>query len=590
MKHILFFAISLAMILFTACEKESGGTLLIDLEEEQEDPHGDRCLEEFGIQEEDWSTSISDKSYLKSEVCERAISYFDIYSIKMTCVSVDYNSSKDRFDVSLDDNGVERKFWTLISGCTFRLATEAAYTSVISDMGYWSMDRCLCKEEKGKYFYRKSESPIEVGSNSSTEEKKKKSSSSSEKVQSSSSSEKAESSSSSKKVKSSSSSEEKRSSSSNNDSEDKITPDGYVKINSVYWMAKNLNVEVDGSMCYADDRANCEKYGRIYTWSQAMNVDKKYDREKLGKIALPHQGICPEGSHLPSEDEWNALYAYFAAYPEYQAYFTNQIGGAFDYKGMYRSEDEEVVFWTSTEYEVENSSDRNEFAWIWAYRKDGSIVRSNPHKYMGAYVRCVKNTPNTESSSSTEVSSGSVQSSSSKEVVLTDSDFVEINSQYWTKKNLDIAVESSMCYGDDPANCEKYGRIYTWSQAMNIDKKYDREKLGEIPMPHQGICPEGTHLPSYQEWDNLHTYIAEHTEYKVYFMNQIGGAFDYRGMYRSEDDEVVFWSSTEYEVDNSYYKFEYAWIWAYRKNGSAVLSNPHKYMGAYVRCIKNSAP
>ena len=70
-------------------------------------------------------------------------------------------------------------------------------------------------------------------------------------------------------------------------------------------------------------------------------------------------------------------------------------------------------------------------------------------------------------------------------------------------------------------------------------------------------------------------------------MNQIGGAYDWKSFYRSEDVEVVFWSSTEYDATGTGYEFEYAWIWAYRKDGSIESSNPHKYMGAYVRCVED---
>ena len=53
----------------------------------------------------------------------------------------------------------------------------------------------------------------------------------------------------------------------------------------------------------------------------------------------------------------------------------------------------------------------------------------------------------------------------------------------------------------------------------------------------------------------------------------------------TEDEESVFWTSTEYDVSGTKYVFEYAWIWAYRKDESVAWSNPHKYMGSYVRCI-----
>ena len=145
-----------------------------------------------------------------------------------------------------------------------------------------------------------------------------------------------------------------------------------------------------------------------------------------------------------------------------------------------------------------------------------------------------------------------------------------------------------MCYADKPENCEKYGRIYTWAMAMGVDVKYDREELGPIELPYRGVCPEGWHLPSYEEWQSMNSYVAENPDYKAYFTNQIGGAYDYNGHYRSEGEETLFWTSTEYDVSGSGFPYEYAWLWANRKNLSVATDNAHKYTGAYVRCIKNT--
>jgi len=57
-----------------------------------------------------------------------------------------------------------------------------------------------------------------------------------------------------------------------------------VQIGEQVWMAKNLNVKMDGSWCYENDPANCEKYGRLYNWEAAMKA-------------------CPDGWHLPSRVE-----------------------------------------------------------------------------------------------------------------------------------------------------------------------------------------------------------------------------------------------------------------------------------------------
>jgi uncharacterized protein (TIGR02145 family) len=54
------------------------------------------------------------------------------------------------------------------------------------------------------------------------------------------------------------------------------------------WMAWNLNYLTDSSWCYENSADSCDKYGRLYTWNEAMTV-------------------CPAGYHLPSHEEWDDL-------------------------------------------------------------------------------------------------------------------------------------------------------------------------------------------------------------------------------------------------------------------------------------------
>ena len=92
-----------------------------------------------------------------------------------------------------------------------------------------------------------------------------------------------------------------------------------IEINGFTVMAQNLNYGdesknpylIDNNWCYQDDSLNCLKAGRYYSWTAAMDIDPKwkkaYARDVKDLIGNPHQGICPEGWHIPTRDEWEKM-------------------------------------------------------------------------------------------------------------------------------------------------------------------------------------------------------------------------------------------------------------------------------------------
>jgi len=84
-----------------------------------------------------------------------------------------------------------------------------------------------------------------------------------------------------------------------------------VVIGTQTWMAENLNYVVEGSKCYGNDSANCDKYGSLYNWTTAMNLPASCNSSYCsGYIQSKHQGICPSGWHIPSDAEWTTLTDY----------------------------------------------------------------------------------------------------------------------------------------------------------------------------------------------------------------------------------------------------------------------------------------
>ena len=86
------------------------------------------------------------------------------------------------------------------------------------------------------------------------------------------------------------------------------------------WMAENLrykdevntkNLKTNIS-CYANEDKNCEIAGVYYTWTAAMDIDSKWSNGSAPSTltAYPHQGVCPNGWHIPTWEEWEAIKIY----------------------------------------------------------------------------------------------------------------------------------------------------------------------------------------------------------------------------------------------------------------------------------------
>jgi len=88
---------------------------------------------------------------------------------------------------------------------------------------------------------------------------------------------------------------------------------------------------------------------------------------------------------------------------------------------------------------------------------------------------------------------------------------VVIGTQTWFKRNLNYAVESSKCGGDDgklknenTSYCNTYGRLYNWTTAMALSSSCSYgDCASQVDTKHKGICPDGWHIPSNAEWMTL---------------------------------------------------------------------------------------
>lgn len=209
-----------------------------------------------------------------------------------------------------------------------------------------------------------------------------------------------------------------------------------VQIGNQTWMAKNLKTthytngteitlvesnstwdaltETDIAYCYYDNSTiNADTYGALYTWAAAMNGSGSSNTNPSGV-----QGVCPDGWHLPSDEELKELELFLGMSQadvdatgwrgtnegsklvgnsglwtngtlESNAEFGTSgflalPAGYRHYNGTFNGLSSHAYFWSSAEY---NSS----VAWRRSlYYNNSDVDRNYDSKDYGFSVRCVK--------------------------------------------------------------------------------------------------------------------------------------------------------------------------------------------------------
>jgi uncharacterized protein (TIGR02145 family) len=119
------------------------------------------------------------------------------------------------------------------------------------------------------------------------------------------------------------------------------TPVGYegedyeaVLIGTQTWLARNLNYNAPGSKCgsgssLSDDNTACDTYGRLYNWETAMVLPNCNTTSCSGQIQSPHQGVCPDGWHIPSSEDWGKLSRYADGSTDANAGYASTTAGRY---------------------------------------------------------------------------------------------------------------------------------------------------------------------------------------------------------------------------------------------------------------------
>lgn len=237
------------------------------------------------------------------------------------------------------------------------------------------------------------------------------------------------------------------------------------------------------------------------------------------------------------------------------------------------------------------------------YVKEAGVVytcRYDEDEETGEWINASEGS---DGSSSFDVVTGTLTDSRDGQTYRT----VKIGDQVWMAENLNFVTDNSWCYGDDPVNCAKYGRLYTWAAAMDSVGTWSTNgkgcgyygKICSPTYPVRGVCPKGWHLPSYDEWDALSTAVGGSstagTKLKFVtgwsdsgngtdtfgFSALPAGYRDNNGSYFNEGNLAYFWSSSEYGSLNAYN------VSLYYNDVYAFLFNYDKLDGFSVRCLED---
>ena len=203
---------------------------------------------------------------------------------------------------------------------------------------------------------------------------------------------------------------------------------------------------------------------------------------------------------------------------------------------------------------------------------------------------------------------------------------VKIGNQVWMAQNLNYAYidvpynfsyynnvyisdSTSWCYDNDPANCAKYGRLYTWAAAIDSVKlatdAVNPQDCGYGSMCSalngivKGICPSGWHLPQKSEWDTLFTAVSDgSTAVGNKFKSRSGWLSDGNGdddfgfaalpagyyfkNFRDVGKQACFWSSVMFDDT----------VYGVRLHPTNVVgwgeAGNYMFMGYSIRCVKDS--
>lgn len=267
-----------------------------------------------------------------------------------------------------------------------------------------------------------------------------------------------------------------------------------VYIGDQHWMAENLRYRAVES-----DTSTAGKKGRYYSWAVAMDTAETPCNYGLCEFErVQRQGVCPDGWHIPSYEEWRIFLDDVEALSSNPLEVITDDKESWDYPGnnltgftaipagmtfngdFYRKS--QALIWSSNG-EITPKGDSAFARYLRITDKNGPRIESL-QKYVNMSVRCIENS---EVSEKLDYLNHKEYSGPYGE--LTDPrdgkkyKTVVLNNIEWMAENLNFETPASVC-GGAADSCAKYGRLYS-------DAEY------------KTVCPEGWRIPKDSDVLNL---------------------------------------------------------------------------------------
>ena len=139
---------------------------------------------------------------------------------------------------------------------------------------------------------------------------------------------------------------------------------------------------------------------------------------------------------------------------------------------------------------------------------------------------------------------------------------VTLAGKVWMAENMAAYVpDYSICYGNDHANCDAMGRLYTWDAANN------------------GLCPKGWAIPSQQDFKAAFGSASAEDLKKADGFKAVFAGFRYfDGKFADKDSSASFWTKDGYDDARAY---------LVRVTDTTITyEHFNKSIAASVRCVK----